>query len=64
MIRSEKLERFATKEIQSLAGKLINIRPLIPAGKFNIDKVMAKLAESSTKDTVAVCDGLRRQLQF
>ena len=28
MIRSEKLERFATKEIQSLAGKLI-----VPDGK-------------------------------
>ena len=57
-------DHMTAKEIQSLAGKLINIRPLIPAGKFNIDKVMAKLAESSAKDTVAVSDGLRRQLQF
>ena len=30
-------ESMTAKEVQSLAGKLINIRPLIPAGKFNID---------------------------
>ena len=54
----------AAKEVQSLAGKLINIRPLIPAGKFNIDHIMAALAESSTSDTVSLSDDCKRQLRF
>jgi len=52
------------KEMQSLAGKLINIKPLIPTGKFNIDEVMLALAESSTSDTVQLSDSCRRQLNF
>ena len=40
------------KEMQSLAGKLINVKPLIPAGRFNIDYIMAALAESSKGDMV------------
>ena len=52
------------KEVQSLAGKLINVRPLIPAGKFNIDHIMAALAESSKKDKVWLSEECKRQLRF
>ena len=50
------------KQAQSLAGKLINIRPLIPAGKYNMDKIMAMLAASSKNKEVEVSDDCRRQL--
>ena len=52
------------KQAQSLVGKLINIRPLIPAGKFNVDKIMALLADSSKSKVVQVSDGCKRQLKF
>ena len=52
------------KEVQSLAGKLINIRPLIPAGCFNIDHVMGALAESSSADRVTLSPECKRQLGF
>ena len=52
------------KQAQSLAGKLINIRPLIPAGKYNVDKIMAMLAASSKNKEVEVSDDCRRQLRF
>ena len=52
------------KQVQSLAGKLINVRPLIPAGKFNIDKIMQMLADSSGGVAVRVTEEGRRQLLY
>ena len=52
------------KQAQSLAGKLINIRPLIPAGKYNVDRIMAMLAASSKSKEVGVDDDCKRQLRF
>ena len=52
------------KQVQSLAGKLINVRPLIPAGKFNIDRIMLMLADSSSGEAVKVSEEGRRQLLF
>ena len=60
-ISSEMLE---AKQVQSLAGKLINVRPLIPAGKFNIDRIMMMLADSSRGDAVRVTEEGRRQLRY
>ena len=57
-------ETVRAKQDQSLAGKLINIRPLILAGKFNVDKIMALLAASSKSKVVEVNDDCRRQLEF
>ena len=54
----------ADKQAQSLVGKLINIRPLIPAGRFNVDKIMALLADSSKNKVVHVSDECKRQLKF
>jgi hypothetical protein len=33
-------ESVPAKEFRSLAGKLIHVKPLVPAGLFNIDKIM------------------------
>ena len=52
------------KKVQSLAGKLINVRPLIPAGKFNIDKIMKLLADSCSSERVEVPDDCKRQLRY
>ena len=57
-------ETVSDKQAQSLAGKLINIRPLIPAGKFNVDKIMALLAASSKSKTVKVTEDCKSQLKF
>jgi len=54
----------SAKEMQSLAGKLINIKPLVPTGKFNIDEVMLALAASSKEEEVHLSDSCRRQLHF
>ena len=52
------------KEIKSLAGKLLHIKPLIPAGRFNIDKIMRALADSDKMDEIEITTELRQQLQF
>ena len=57
-------ETVTDKQAQSLAGKLINIKLLIPAGKFNVDRVMVLLADSSRSKTVRVSDDCKRQLRF
>ena len=57
-------ETLTAKEAQSLAGKLINIRPLILAGKFNIDYIMGALAESSSADSVVLTGECKWQLAF
>ena len=41
-------DNLTDKQMQSLAGKLINVRPLVPTGKFNMDHIMRALADSST----------------
>ena len=74
-LRPEKLERIVAgirealgsdkleaKKVQSLAGKLINVRALIPAGKFNVDKIMKMLAERSQGEPAVVSEGCKRQL--
>ena len=43
---------------------MINIRPLLPAGKYNVDKSMALLAASSNNKEVEVDDSCKRQLGF
>ena len=57
-------KELSEKKVQSLVGKLINVRPLIPAGRFNCDQVMALLADSHKGPTVAVPDSCKRQLRF
>ena len=52
------------KQAQSLVGKLVNIRPLIPAGRYNADKIMALLAASSKSKVVVVDAECHRQLRF
>jgi len=53
------------KDMRSLAGKLIHVKPLVPGGRFNIDKIM------KVYKTAAKCEGMvdisaacRRQLRF
>ena len=43
---------------------MINVRPLIPAGKFNIDKIMQMLADSSSGKAVRVTEEGWRQLLY
>ena len=57
-------EQMDSKEMRSLAGKLIHIRALVPAGRFNIEKIMAVYAAAGRSDSVRVSAGCRRQLKF
>ena len=50
------------KEMQSLAGKLINIKPLVPTAKFNLDEIMKALADSHTQQVVKLAPACIHQL--
>jgi len=50
------------KELESLTGRILHYAPLIPAGKFNIDKIIGAAAQEG--DEISVTDELRRQLLF
>jgi hypothetical protein len=53
-----------SKAWKSLAGKLIHIKPLVPAGRFNIDKIMATYAAANKDDFVKPSSACKRQLEF
>ena len=53
------------KDMRSLAGKLIHVKPLVPGGRFNIDKIMrAYKAAANTDEPVEISSACRRQLRF
>jgi len=53
-----------SKSIQSTVGKLIHIRPLLPAGKFNIDAIMKLLATAENLERVTLTAQAKQQFQF
>jgi hypothetical protein len=58
-------ERVVAKEFRSLAGKLLHVKPLVPAGRFNIDKIMKTYAKAArTEDEVEISGPCRRPLRF
>lgn len=51
--------------IWSLVGRILNIKPLVPLGRFNVDKLLkANNVSDIASDLVQVTDGLRHQLRF
>ena len=52
------------KEVQSLVGKLINIKPLVPSAKFNMAHIMKMLAASHRCSICEVDEHCDRQLAF
>jgi hypothetical protein len=52
------------KEVRSLMGKLINIKPLIPIGKFHADHLMAALADAQKSRSVTLSGLCKRQLSL
>jgi hypothetical protein len=52
------------KDVKSIVGKLIHVRPLIPAGKFSMDAIMATLAQSDTQEHLTLSDRTRQQLEL
>lgn len=57
-------ECMGEKEVKSLVGKLIHIKPLIPAARFNVNHIMRWLALSNLSDRVAISEECKKQLQF
>ena len=55
---------FNSQDMRSLAGKLIHIKSLVPAGRFNIEKIMSAYATAGTAESVIISPGCRRQLRF
>jgi hypothetical protein len=53
-----------SKEVRSLMGKLINIKPLIPTGKYTADHLMAALGDSQNQKTVKLTPQCKTQLRF
>jgi hypothetical protein len=57
-------EVLADKQVRSLMGKLINVKPLIPGGKFHVDHLMAALADSQKQKRVSLSLLCKEQLKF
>ncbi len=58
-------ESMAAKQIRSLAGKLMHVKPLVPAGRFNMDKIMRVYrASARTEERVTISSACRRQFRF
>jgi hypothetical protein len=58
-------ESMAAKQIRSLVGKLIHVKPLVPAGRFNMDKIMRVYrAAARTEEHVAITSACTRQFRF
>ena len=53
-------------EFRSLVGKIINVRPLVPSGRFHVDHIMAVYASISQRKrgTVEVPANARQQMHF
>ena len=52
-------------DLMSLSGKIINVRPLVPQGKFHIDHILRAAAQSDNKAEIVCVEGpLFRQLEF
>ena len=47
---------------QSLVGKLLHVRPLVPGGKFNFEHILR--ANDSSKDIILISNDLKKQLFF
>lgn len=60
-----KNDSMSAKDMRSLAGKLIHVKPLVPGGRFNIDKIMRAYKEAAnSEDRVVISAACRRQLKF
>ena len=57
-------DELGEREVQSLVGKIVNVKPLVPAGRFNIDHIMAMLRQVSGEGKVGISEACRRQLSF
>ena len=52
-------------DLMSLSGKIVNVRPLVPQGKFHVDHILKAAAKSGIKtELVHVGDQLYTQLEF
>lgn len=58
-------DTFPAKDMRSLAGKLLHVKPLVPGGRFNIDKIMRVYkAAAKTEEPISISSACRRQLKF
>ena len=58
-------EYVSQEYIMSVAGRIVNIRPLVPSGKYNVEHLLKAAAVSQVKtDNVLVSRELRCQLHF
>ena len=60
----------SSKEIESIVGKLIHVRPLVPGGRFHIDALLAAQAsarrrvEAEDDEPISISGRLRAQLEY
>lgn len=53
------------RDMWSIAGKIINVKPLIPGGKFHVDHIIRAMGHSTVgTDKVYITPCLRKQLCF
>lgn len=52
-------------EIWSLTGRILNVKPLVPLGRFHISNLMtANRTSTNPRDLVEIVPGLKSELQF
>ena len=55
----------SAKDMRSLAGKLIHVKPLVPGGRFNMDKIMqAYKVAANAEEPIEISAACRRQFKF
>ena len=58
-------DNFRQEGIWSLTGKILNVKPLIPCGRFNINHLLRANSYSSDRATMApISSSLRKQVHF
>lgn len=58
-------ETVELKELESLVGKIIHVRPLVPGGRFHIDALLeAQTLARRTSGKIKIGDRLRNQLVY
>jgi hypothetical protein len=58
-------DMLAATQVRSLVGKLVHVKPLVPAGRFNMDKIMRTYKEAAkTEGPVPITSACKRQLRF
>ena len=47
-------DELGEREVQTLVGKIVKVKPLVPAGRFNVDNIMAMLRQARGEGKIRI----------